>query len=121
MFWKYIFFILLQTASLAGGQFMFKLLLNRMGKFELTWAYIKDTTIHHGWIALVMVFCYVMSFVLWTVLLKKMEFSQAYPLSSLSFVFGLLLAHFLLPECVPATRWIGTILIVAGCVLVSMK
>ena len=121
MNWKYIVIVLLQTSSLAGGQAMFKLLLNKMGKFEWSWAYIKDVTVTHGWIGLIMLLFFGLAFFFWVFMLKKMDFSQAYPLSSLSFIFGLFLACILLGETIPFTRWIGVVLIVVGCILIGMK
>lgn len=119
---KYIILVLLQAASLAGGQAMFKLFLNRMGKFQWSWSYVKQVTIDHGWILLLMTGFFSIAFFLWAYVLKKMEFSQAYPLSSLSFVFGMFLAYFLFPlETITFNRWIGVILIVVGCFLISMK
>ena len=90
--WEYIIFVILQALSLAGGQAMFKLFVDKLGEGGC-WAYV----------------------------LKKMDFSQAYPLSSLSFIFGMFLAFFLFQESIPFTRWIGVVLIVVGCVLISMK
>ena len=119
--WKYIILVLLQAGSLAGGQAMFKLFLNRMGKFQWNWEYVKHVTMEHGWILFMMTGFFSVSFLLWAYVLKKMEFSQAYPLSSLSFIFGMFLAFFLFQESIPLTRWIGVVLIVVGCVLISMK
>ena len=119
--WKYILLVILQASSLAGGQAMFKLFLNKMGKFQWSWTYAKQVTMSHGWILLIMMGFFSVSFLLWAYVLKKMEFSQAYPLSRLSFIFCMFLAFFMFQESIPFTRWIGVILIVVGCVLISMK
>ena len=123
MWWRYFILIMLQTSTLAAGQAMFKLFLNRVhrNEFEWSWAYIKDLTIQNGLIILGMIAFFLSSLLLWTYALKKLPFSQAYPLSSLSFIFGMILAYFMFSDAIPFTRWIGVFLIVAGCFLISMK
>lgn len=119
--WEYIIFVILQALSLAGGQAMFKLFVDKLG--EGGWAYqnLKTTSISNWWVLALMVLFFGTSFALWAYVVKKMDFSQAYPLSSLSFIFGMFLAFFLFQESIPFTRWIGVVLIVVGCVLISMK
>lgn len=119
--WEYIIFVILQALSLAGGQAMFKLFVDKLG--EGGWAYqnLKTTSISNWWVLALMVLFFGASFALWAYVVKKMDFSQAYPLSSLSFIFGMFLAFFLFQESIPFTRWIGVVLIVVGCVLISMK
>ena len=119
--WEYIIFVILQALSLAGGQAMFKLFVDKLG--EGGWAYqnLKTTSISNWWVLALMVLFFGASFALWAYVVKKMDFSQAYPLSSLSFIFGMFLAFFLFQESIPFTRWIGVVLIVIGCVLISMK
>ena len=123
MWWRYLILILLQTSTLAAGQAMFKLFLNRIHRqdFELSWTYIKDMTIQNGLIILGMISFFLSSLLLWSYALKKLPFSQAYPLSSLSFIFGMILAYFMFQESIPFTRWVGVFFIVAGCFLISMK
>jgi undecaprenyl phosphate-alpha-L-ara4N flippase subunit ArnE len=119
--WEYIIFVILQALSLAGGQAMFKLFVDKLG--EGGWAYqnLRTTSINNWWVLALMVLFFGASFALWAYVVKKMDFSQAYPLSSLSFIFGMFLAFFLFQESIPFTRWIGVVLIVVGCVLISMK
>ena len=119
--WEYIIFVILQALSLAGGQAMFKLFVDKLG--EGGWAYqnLKATSISNWWVLTLMVLFFGASFAIWAYVVKKMDFSQAYPLSSLSFIFGMFLAFFLFQESIPFTRWIGVVLIVVGCVLISMK
>ena len=119
--WEYIIFVILQALSLAGGQAMFKLFVDKLG--EGGWAYqnLRTTSINNWWVLALMVLFFGASFALWAYVVKKMDFSQAYPLSSLSFLFGMFLAFFLFQESIPFTRWIGVVLIVVGCVLISMK
>ncbi len=125
--WKYIIFVVLQALSLAGGQAMFKLFIEKLklgaGSEENIWAFqnLLATSKTYWWVLTSMTLLFGASFTIWAYVLKKMEFSQAYPLSSLSFIFGMFLAFFLIHESIPYTRWIGVVLIVVGCVLISMK
>jgi drug/metabolite transporter (DMT)-like permease len=57
-------------------------------------------------------------FVLWLAVLSWADFSVALPMTSLSYVFGALLARFYLHERVNPMRWGGTILVCAGVALV---
>jgi len=51
---------------------------------------------------------------IWFYILRHFEFSVAYPLTSFSYVFGVLAAVWIFGEAVPLTRWIGLGLIVLG-------
>ena len=119
--WEYIILVVLQALSLASGQAMFKLFVDKLGEGGWAFQNLKATSINNWWILTLMVLFFGTSFALWAYVLKKMDFSQVYPLSSVSFIFGMFLAFFLFQESIPFTRWIGVVLIVVGCVLISMK
>ena len=112
---------MLQAFSLAGGQAMFKQFIMKLGPTGWTFQNLKETSINNWWVLTLMTLLFGISFTLWAYVLKKMDFSQAYPLSSLSFIFGMFLAYFMFGETIPFTRWIGVVLIVVGCVLISRK
>jgi undecaprenyl phosphate-alpha-L-ara4N flippase subunit ArnE len=52
-------------------------------------------------------------------IIKTFPFSMAYPMVSLSYIFGMLAAMFIFHEDIPMTRWMGIFLIMTGCVLVA--
>jgi undecaprenyl phosphate-alpha-L-ara4N flippase subunit ArnE len=52
-------------------------------------------------------------------IIRHYPLSAAYPLVSLSFAFGMIAAIIFFHEHVDLTKWIGLILIVAGCYLIS--
>ena len=56
---------------------------------------------------------------IWFYILKHYELSLAYPLISISYIFGTLAAIFFFYETVPFTRWIGVLLIMGGVVLLT--
>ena len=91
----------LQSLLLSGGQVLLKFALEQMGKFEWTFRFFGRLLVN------------------WWFLLKKFPFSMAYPMISLSYVFGMLAAIFIFHESIPATRWIGVFLIMSGCVLIA--
>lgn len=114
--WKLIGLVSLQTLFLSGGNVLLKLALQQLGKFEWTWAYFK--TVLTDWWLLACGISFSASLVLWLYILKKFPFSQAYPLTSLSFVFGMIAAWLVFGESIPLSRWIGLILVVLGCFLI---
>ena len=62
---------------------------------------------------------YVVATVIWLNVLSKLPLSVAYPLMSIAYVFGLVLAKVVLGETISLTRWIGGFVIVLGLVLIS--
>jgi drug/metabolite transporter (DMT)-like permease len=59
--------------------------------------------------------------ILWMYIIKNYPFSQAYPLISMSYVFGLLAAVIIFNESVPATRWIGVAFIMIGVIFIAKQ
>lgn len=114
--WKIFGLVSLQTFFLAGGQVLLKLGLEKLGKFEWSWAYFKSVAT--DWWLLACGVSFGLATVLWFFILKRFPFSQAYPLTSLSFVFGMLAAWLVFGESIPFSRWIGLILVVSGCFLI---
>jgi multidrug transporter EmrE-like cation transporter len=64
-------------------------------------------------------FAYVASAGVWLYVLSKLEVSKAYPFVGLGFVLTMLFAYFFLNEPMTAIKITGTLLIVAGVVLIS--
>lgn len=62
---------------------------------------------------------YIGSLVLWLIVLKKLEVSQAYPLSAMGFIFTSTFAFFFLHETVSSAKIIGLMLIVVGIIFIS--
>ena len=56
---------------------------------------------------------------LWFYIIKHFPLSMAYPMISLSYIFGMFAAIFIFHEQVPLIRWVGVLLIIAGCVLIA--
>ena len=115
--WKLIYTAVIQSLFLCGGQVFMKYALARTGRFEWSWAYVGHFLTNWWWLATGISFS--VATVLWMYILKHYPFSQAYPLSSMAYVFGMLAAMFCFGEQIPITRWLGILLIMGGCVLVA--
>ena len=108
---------IVQSALLCGGQVLLKLALQRMGPFSWTVDFvIRNLT---NWWFLFCGICYACATVLWLYIIKNFPFSMAYPMISLSYVFGMFAAILFFHEQVPLVRWAGVLLIMAGCVLIA--
>lgn len=56
---------------------------------------------------------------LWAYIVKTFPFSTAYPMVSLSYVFGMFAAIMFFHEEVSAAKWLGVALIMMGCFLTA--
>jgi multidrug transporter EmrE-like cation transporter len=83
-----------------------------------------------GWLALVTaalhcreillgVAVYLLEYIAWLGFLSYIPLSVAYPMSSINNITILVASHFFLREAVGKSRWIGSLLIVAGIVLIG--
>ena len=115
--WKLIFLAISQCLLLCGGQVFLKFALMRMETFSWTWRYFGSLLTN--WQFAAAGICYGMAYLLWFYILKHYPFSMAYPLISLSYVFGMFAAILFFHETVSATRWIGVFFIIIGCVLIA--
>ena len=62
--------------------------------------------------------CFGLGSLLWMYILKVFPLSLAYPMISLSYVFGMLAAIFFFHETVSLTKWVGVFFIMLGCSLI---
>lgn len=107
-----IVLIILQSVVLVAAQTFLKISVELFGKFSWSWQYFK--TVFTTWQFAASGICALSAMFIWMYVLKKYEFSVAYPLLSISYVIGLLSAHFVFHEAVPLTRWIGVIIVMIG-------
>lgn len=115
--WKLILLSTVQSLFLVTSQIFLKFALAGMGSFSLSWNYFK--TLLTNWQLACSGVAIAVATLLWMYILKHFDFSMAYPMISISYVFGLLVAVFIFHEVVPLNRWIGVGLIVAGVILVA--
>jgi len=82
--------------------------------FLLVW---KIAFMPLAWVCLI---CSCLSLTLWLYVLSKAQLSFAYAVDSLHFVLIALASSLILKETVGLKRWLGTLLIMIGIILVSL-
>ncbi len=102
----------IQSLLLSSGQLCLKQAVQKAEDFSWTWSQICEQLTNWWWplVGLTMG----SATILWMYILKHYPLSIAYPLTSLSYVFGMLLGIFILHETIPFSRWIGVFFIMIG-------
>ena len=114
--WKLIPLVVVQSAFLCGGQVLLKFALSKMEKFNWSFSFFYNFITNFWFLGCGI--CFGIASLLWMYILKKFPFSVAYPMVSLSYVFGMLAAIIFFKEQVSFTRWFGVFMIMAGCCLI---
>ncbi|MDR1459750.1 MAG: EamA family transporter [Bacteroidales bacterium] len=104
--------ILTQSILLVAAQTLLKMSVQLFGVFSWKWTYFK--TVFTTWQFAAAGICALTAMVTWMYVLKRYEFSLAYPLLSVSYIIGLLSAYLFFNEAIPLTRWIGVLIIMIG-------
>jgi undecaprenyl phosphate-alpha-L-ara4N flippase subunit ArnE len=107
----------LQCLLLSGGQICLKFAVARIGGVASIGALFHQA--FTNWWLLASGGCMAGAMALYLYLFKHFEFSVAYPVTSLSYVFGMLAAVFIFHEAVPLMRWAGVLLIMVGVFLIA--
>ena len=108
---------ILQSLLLAGGQVFLKLALGRMEPFG--WKWLFWSSLLKNWHFAICGLLYGAGTALWFYIIKHFPFSMAYPMVSLSYVFGMIAAMLVFHEEVSPAKWAGVLLIMAGCYLIA--
>jgi multidrug transporter EmrE-like cation transporter len=111
-----LFIALIAILLLVGGQTLLKLGLNDIGGIRLFEGNPLGSLMglfRTPWVLLGLA-CYGFSSVLWLDVLSKLDFSLAFPLVSLTYVFQLLIGRFIFQETVSMERIVGVLLILGG-------
>lgn len=106
-----------QSALLAAGQVLLKFALGRMLPFSMSAAFFRSVFLN--WQFASCGVCFALGSLLWFYILKNFPFSMAYPMVSLSYVFGMIAAVLVFHEPVSLTKWAGVLVIMFGCYLVA--
>ena len=109
--------VILQCLLLTAGQVFLKFALMRMAPFG--WNRTFWSSVFLNWQFAACGLCFLVASLLWMYIVKTFPFSMAYPLVSLSYVFGMFAAILVFNEEVTATRWLGVAFIVIGCLLIA--
>ena len=116
---KLFLLAILQSVLLAGSQVLLKIALRDMPPFAWTWEYWRRLLLNLPFFLTGL--CFAAGSLLWLCIIRRYPFSMAYPLVSLSYVFGMLAAVWVFHETVPAASWIGLLLILSGCWLIAVR
>lgn len=115
--WRVIILAIIQSAFLASAQVFLKFALAKMLPFEWTRAFWLSLLLNWQF-ACCGAFFTAGSF-LWMYIVKNYPLSVAYPMISLSYVFGMLSAIYFFHEEVSLIKWAGVAFIIIGCCLIS--
>ena len=116
---KLISLVTVQCFLLTASQVFLKKALLAFGKFNFSFEFFKTvfTNLNFALSGISIA----LASIIWMYVLKIFEFSSAYPLISISYVFGLLAAYFIFHETISWTRWLGVGIIMIGVILVVQK
>ena len=115
--WRVVILAIAQSALLACGQVFLKFGLERMLPFAWSRAFWSSALLN--WPFALSGILFGSSSVLWMYIVKYYPLSVAYPMISLSYVFGLIAAIVFFHESVEAYKWVGVMLIIGGCCLIA--
>lgn len=106
----YIFFAV-NIIFLAIGQMLWKIGISKIEEFNIINIALNPYIISG-------IVLYGLATLLWLYILSKEELSLVYPLQSITYVLGTLIAIFVFKENVSVLRWIGIATIIFGATLV---
>ena len=107
---------ILQSALLAMAQVMLKFAMMRMEPFVCSRNYFYSLLLN--WQFALCGICFGAASLLWMYIVRHFPLSIAYPMVSVSYVFGMIAAIVFFHETVDVWKWIGVFLIITGCILI---
>lgn len=108
--------LLFSILTAVCGQFLIKQGMTILGpqEFSLKTIWVLVKLVFTNFYILFGLACYGLGFLAWVYVLSKMKLSQAYPATSLIYVFVILGSHFLFKESITIYQIIGIVLILGG-------
>lgn len=118
---SYLPLILLGVLLNAGAQLALKEGMRRVGYFEFAWANAVPVCWQVATNPFVAcgISLYVLSVVVWLLVLSRVEVSFAYPLLSVGYIVNAVAAYYLFAEDLSLTRVSGILVVVAGVYLIT--
>ncbi|MBR4838606.1 MAG: EamA family transporter [Bacteroidales bacterium] len=107
---------IIQSAFLAVAQYFMKVGMERVVDYSMSWAFYRSFL---NWQLGLAAFLYIVGMIIYMFMLKSYSLSVVYPLTSISYIFTILLAMFLLGESVPVVRWVGVLFVMLGVGLIA--
>lgn len=114
--WRLLILVAIQTLFLSGGQVLLKIAMSKLPRFAFSKAYLF--AVLTDWWLLGSGICIGIAAIMWLYILKYFPLSQAYPLTAMAYIFGMIAAIMVFGETVTIGKWIGVALIIAGSILV---
>ena len=108
---KLIIEAIIQSAFLALAQYFMKIGMDRVVDYSMSWTFFRSFMNWQMGLALIL---YIIGMVIYMLMLRHYELSVIYPLTSISYVFTMLLAMFFLGEAIPFIRWLGVFFVMLG-------
>ena len=117
--WQVIGVVMFAVLCVSAGEGLLAMGMKRVGAsdlagFRFVLAAASNSHVIVGTL-LMMVF-----FGLYSLALSWADFSFVLPLTAASYLFGAVFAHYVIHETVTPTRWLGTLIIMAGVVVVGL-
>lgn len=118
---NYLPLIMLGVLLNAGAQLLLKEGMRRIGHFEFAWSNVWPIGIQvmANPFVIMGLFAYVVSVMVWLLVLSRVEVSYAYPMLSVGYIVNAVAAYYLFQEDMSFTRITGILIIIAGVYLVS--
>ena len=103
------------------AQILLKEAMNHIGAFSFTWNNLLPIGMKIVMSPYIIggIFCYVLSVVVWLLVLSRMDVSVAYPLTSIGFILTAVAAYFLMGEPISMVRFAGIVVIIGGIFLIT--
>ncbi|MGD2141197.1 MAG: EamA family transporter [Burkholderiales bacterium] len=118
---NYLPLILLGVLLNAGAQLLLKEGMRRINHFDFVWANLAPVGMQVAANPFVLagLFSYVVSVVVWLLVLSRVDVSFAYPMLSVGYIVNAIAAYYLFGEDLSLTRVSGILVITVGVYLIS--
>lgn len=113
---SYLPLIMLGVLLNAAAQLFLKEGMRRIGHFDFVWANAVPIALQAAGNVFVLsgLLCYVISVVVWLLVLSRVEVSFAYPLLSVGYIVNAVAGYYLFQENLSMTRITGILMICVG-------
>ena len=117
----YLPLILLGVLLNAAAQLLLKEGMRRIGHFAFAWANVIPIGMQVAVSPFILagLFSYVVSVMVWILVLSRVQVSFAYPMLSIGYIVNAVAAYYLFDESLSLTRIAGIVVIVGGVYLIT--
>ena len=115
---KLIITAIVQSAFLAAAQIYMKLGMAKVGEYVMSWSYVRS---FFNWQLILALILYVVGMVIYMFMLKSYDVSIVYPLTSISYIFTMLMAMAFLGEQIRVWGWLGVLFVMLGVGMIAIQ